>query len=79
MPAAAPSALETLTPGDQAELVAAVREAVDERTPLFPLGGGTQEMLTMVAPEPSAVLLVSTGLLGIVGLARIRRRGKKQD
>jgi hypothetical protein len=40
---------------------------------------GGQEFLTNVVPEPSAILLVSTGLLGIVGLARIRRRGKKQD
>ncbi len=47
--------------------------------PPFPQQSGGQEFLTMAAPEPSAVLLVSTGLLGIVGLARIRRRGKKQD
>ena len=39
----------------------------------------SQEQLTMVAPEPSAVILVSTGLLGIVGLARMRRRGTKKD
>jgi hypothetical protein len=48
-------------------------------TPLFPKIRGSQEFITMVAPEPSAVLLVSTGLLGIVGLARVRRRGKRQD
>jgi len=44
----------------------------------FQTGGG-QEFLVTAAPEPSAILLVSTGLLGIVGLAKIRRRGKKQD
>jgi len=42
MLAAAPT-IETHSPADQAELVAAVREAVDERTPLFPLGGGTAQ------------------------------------
>jgi hypothetical protein len=41
--------------------------------------GGSQEFLVTAAPEPSAILLVSTGLLGIVGLARVRRRNKKQD
>lgn len=41
--------------------------------------GGMQEQITLVTPEPSAILLVSTGLLGIVGLAKARRRGKKQD
>jgi len=44
--------------------------------------GGAQEFLVSAvtaAPEPSAILLVSTGLLGIVGLAKIRRRGKKQN
>lgn len=43
---------------------------------------GGQEFVTEIptaVPEPSAILLVSTGLLGIVGLARIRRRVKKQD
>jgi len=44
----------------------------------FQVGGG-QEFLVTAAPEPSAILLVSTGLLGIVGLAKIRRRGKKQN
>jgi len=44
----------------------------------FQVGGG-QEFLVTAAPEPSAILLVSTGLLGIVGLAKIRRRVKKQN
>jgi hypothetical protein len=45
---------------------------------VFPKLRGSQEMIVMVAPEPSAVLLVSTGLLGIVGLARVRRRSNKK-
>ncbi len=32
---------ETLTPADQAEAIAAVRQAHGNRTPLYPLGGGT--------------------------------------
>jgi glycolate oxidase FAD binding subunit len=33
--------IETIAPADQAELLAAVREAVAERSAIYPLGGGT--------------------------------------
>jgi glycolate oxidase FAD binding subunit len=38
---AAPTAVETYEPTDQAELTATVREAVDRRSAIYPLGGGT--------------------------------------
>jgi glycolate oxidase FAD binding subunit len=40
-PATAPIVVETIAPADQAELTAAVRDAVGERSALYPLGGGT--------------------------------------
>jgi glycolate oxidase FAD binding subunit len=65
MPAAAPSALETITPGDQAEFVAAVREAVDERTSLFPLGGGTAAGYGL-ASKAAGKRLSTNGLVHVV-------------
>ena len=35
------AAADTITPADQAELVAAVREAFANGTPIYPVGGGT--------------------------------------
>lgn len=36
--------------------------------------GGNQEFLMHTVPEPGSVLMLSTGLLSLVGLARFRRR-----
>lgn len=36
--------------------------------------GGNQEFLMQTVPEPGSVLMLSTGLLSLVGLARFRRR-----
>ncbi len=36
--------------------------------------GGNQEFLMQAVPEPGSVLMLSTGLLSLVGLARFRRR-----
>jgi glycolate oxidase FAD binding subunit len=55
---------DTITPADQAELAQTVREAYDDSTPIYPIGGGTSLGFGMPARE--------TGHgLSLVGLKRV--------
>jgi len=64
-PAAAPSIVDTITPADQAELTAAVRQSVAERSALYPLGGGTAAGYGLAA-KAAGKRLSTAGLTRIV-------------